>query len=554
MGSSVWLYPMYPGHMLRSVDDGVTWGDVTSGVMPYGAISGDTDGAGTVVYIAQQNPSNKMEWSVDSGATWHNSTAPASLGSNGASGAALWDGTQFVALGVDAGGSTFYVDTAPTGFTGVAGPTWTSLGTTSTIWGGNGACRHALAYDPRVGYIACCTGANVGGYIQPGFVIASTPAGLLTATVITPTNLQDATFGASAEGAWAYNGIFFIASSRGLVAASTDGGATWTTITMPWDVTLNTPDRLGGLAYDPVHNAYIAAGMQGSLLTAPGPPPPPCDPNYYFDSLLLHMDGAVGSNTFVDSSANGFSPTLDGAPVISANSIFGSGSMNLTTSGGDVGLIYPIAAGGPLDLSTGDFTVEGWACIGVAPTYSSALAGSFTPSAGLGGWYINQAVGGYQLTSGVTIGGTQYLVYGPTGVFPSGGAWIHFALTRHGNVWNMFLNGVSGGATTQPAGSLTADTRVGIGTNPNGVINHFPGWIDEVRITKGLALYTANFTPPTQPFGGACTPLVQGIQPKYVPATFGKAIMLANARNINPRVYLPQDDSDARVPLPRLPL
>jgi hypothetical protein len=30
--------------------------------------------------------------------------------------------------------------------------------------------------------------------------------------------------------------------------------------------------------------------------------------------------------------------------------------------------------------------------------------------------------------------------------------------------------------------------------------NYFNGWIDEVRISKGIARWTSNFTPPTQPY------------------------------------------------------
>jgi len=43
--------------------------------------------------------------------------------------------------------------------------------------------------------------------------------------------------------------------------------------------------------------------------------------------------------------------------------------------------------------------------------------------------------------------------------------------------------------------------RIGIGNNADA-ISYFPGYIQDLRITKGLARYTGNFTPPTVPLKG----------------------------------------------------
>jgi hypothetical protein len=62
-----------------------------------------------------------------------------------------------------------------------------------------------------------------------------------------------------------------------------------------------------------------------------------------------------------------------------------------------------------------------------------------------------------------------------------------------------FLNGVLVNTQTISITSKDAGTTFNIGTN-NNTGNYFNGYIDEVRITKGIARYTSNFTVPSAPF------------------------------------------------------
>jgi len=74
--------------------------------------------------------------------------------------------------------------------------------------------------------------------------------------------------------------------------------------------------------------------------------------------------------------------------------------------------------------------------------------------------------------------------------------WTHVALVRNGSVFTPYINGVAGNTTTSAA-TLTTSTlpliigATGAGTSP------FNGYIDDLRITKGYARYTSNFSPPT---------------------------------------------------------
>ena len=78
--------------------------------------------------------------------------------------------------------------------------------------------------------------------------------------------------------------------------------------------------------------------------------------------------------------------------------------------------------------------------------------------------------------------------------------WYHVAWTHTGGTWRVFINGVLEGANA-PAGSYASNTAtLYLGYDPVFGGRHFSGHIDDSRITKGVARYTANFTPPALPF------------------------------------------------------
>jgi hypothetical protein len=77
-------------------------------------------------------------------------------------------------------------------------------------------------------------------------------------------------------------------------------------------------------------------------------------------------------------------------------------------------------------------------------------------------------------------------------------AWHHVAATRSGNTVRVFLDGTEDASATFSNGTAASSALV-IGAFADGT-EALNGWMDEIRITKGLARYTANFTPPTEAF------------------------------------------------------
>lgn len=78
-------------------------------------------------------------------------------------------------------------------------------------------------------------------------------------------------------------------------------------------------------------------------------------------------------------------------------------------------------------------------------------------------------------------------------------AYHHIAVTRSGDTFKLFVDGVQVAQVTKHA-TMNSGISVFVGKADNNNATQACFSIDELRITKGVARYTANFTPPTKPF------------------------------------------------------
>lgn len=217
------------------------------------------------------------------------------------------------------------------------------------------------------------------------------------------------------------------------------------------------------------------------------------DPYFSNVKLLLHMDGANGSTTFTDSSGTPKTVTRFGDTQIStAQSKFGGASCLFD----GVGDYLTVPAGADFAFGTGDFTAEMWfnpssVTVYHALFYTGALQTNQlslrVTDAGKLQSFIDNSFNGYGLQTGTTT-----LV---------AGSWHHIAICSASSVIKTFLNGVQQTSATNTY-NIQSTTSVYIGAqNVTGTVSFSPtGYIDELRVTKGIARYTANFTPPTAPF------------------------------------------------------
>jgi hypothetical protein len=99
-----------------------------------------------------------------------------------------------------------------------------------------------------------------------------------------------------------------------------------------------------------------------------------------------------------------------------------------------------------------------------------------------------------------SLDGTQYFARSATSAIATN-TWYHVAAVRQSNVLTVYVNGVAGPTTVNDGGNNLSESYVGVGIfNFPFYVAYGSGYIDDFRITKGVARYTSNFTPPTEPF------------------------------------------------------
>lgn len=226
---------------------------------------------------------------------------------------------------------------------------------------------------------------------------------------------------------------------------------------------------------------------------APTPPPPLGDPYWANVVLLLNGNGVDGSTTFSDLSDSGHSVTATGSvEVDTAEKKFGTGSILFSSGLSDS---LEIADSTDFDFGSGDFTLEAWLNVNnTASRTVFAKWSSFQQSFFLGGGASNY--GFYYSTAGTDP--NLAITLNP---WPSTGTWFHLAVCRDGSNLRMFVDGTQEGSTFNIGSTSFFDGSGPLIIGDNSTINPaFDGWMDEIRITKGVARYTSNFTAPTSAF------------------------------------------------------
>ena len=222
----------------------------------------------------------------------------------------------------------------------------------------------------------------------------------------------------------------------------------------------------------------------GSDITLAASFAPSGDPYWDNVALLLHGEGADGGTMITDSSSRGRTPdSAYGTTTSTAQKKFGSTSL-YGTSSPTRGIQYSLSAGAVNDILTGDFTVELWFYSTAAITTNQVLF-DLQLSIHFMLWFTT--------TGKLSLNLNNTAIDGTTTV--SQNAWHHVAWVKSGGTSKVYLDGVQELTTT--VATSTPDV-ITIGSKA-GFFN-FVGYIDDLRITRGIARYAANFTPPTAAF------------------------------------------------------
>ena len=223
------------------------------------------------------------------------------------------------------------------------------------------------------------------------------------------------------------------------------------------------------------------------------------EPYFKYNALLLNGDGTNGAqnNTFVDSSSNAFSITRTGNVAQGTFSPFSlpEGQWSNYFAGGTNGSAAAFYVNGSnvTDFGTSDFTIECW--INTSVTGDQEILDSRDAD---GTNYILVAlnttnkvfVGTYPQTSTKIISSTTIAV----------NTWYHIAVVRNSGTTKLYINGVLDGSVADTVNYAQGANRPMIGaTGYFTYYNGFTGYLSNLRVVKGTAVYTSNFTPSTSP-------------------------------------------------------
>ena len=221
-------------------------------------------------------------------------------------------------------------------------------------------------------------------------------------------------------------------------------------------------------------------------------------------SLLLNFtNGGI-----IDNTAKNVLETVGNAQISTSVKKFGTGSLAFDGNDSLVGppSMYPQYING-----TGNWTIEFWVYYNALPTGSqgastgcswyaqddgAAVVSPFNLIQAGNSWYLyaDNDGSGWDIFSATSLATTSL----------STGTWYHIACVRNGSTITLYVNGTSAGTASIGTASIWTNTTrklylFGSWQNISGT-NGLNGYVDDYRITKGVARYTANFTPPTAAF------------------------------------------------------
>ena len=266
------------------------------------------------------------------------------------------------------------------------------------------------------------------------------------------------------------------------------------------------------------------------------------DANFSDVTLLLPLD-----TDLTDASTSGHTVTAVGNAAISTSEKkFGAGSLALDGTGD----FLTLPAHSDWNLSSGDFTVEAWAYANSVGSVQGTILtiGSLSATCHLQIAITPDRKPVLAWNSGTNWTWTTILV-GPDAL--ATGQWHHFAAAfdRTNSTAKLYVNGIEVASAASPHQGPANDVSIGnisslltIGSYFENGYGFLDGFIDDIRITKGLARYTANFAVPT-----AAHPLATTMQsPSAYTVTYTATDAASNVATATRTVNV-EDDTTAPV-------
>lgn len=214
------------------------------------------------------------------------------------------------------------------------------------------------------------------------------------------------------------------------------------------------------------------------------------DPDFSSVVLLVGCVGVQNATAFVDASSAGRSITANGNAKIDRGRYKFGGSSAVFDGVDDY---LSISNSADFNFGTGSFTVECWFLKDTVSNGTLCLLSNYQNS---GNGFCMQ-IDNNQLIFNASGDGAD--IRGATSI--AAGQWYHAAVSGAAGSIKLFLDGVQQGSTFAGATAMNSTAILSVGALYAGSpVNDFQGWIGPIRVTKGVARYGSNFTPPALPF------------------------------------------------------
>ena len=221
------------------------------------------------------------------------------------------------------------------------------------------------------------------------------------------------------------------------------------------------------------------------------------------------MHGNVGAGTtFSDSGANALTITNTNSVAHSAVSKFNGGSIKFVRSSSQVLTTASTSAG---NFGTGDWTIDFWFNMTSGQTDRMHAFNVGTGSTSNINFDFNDGNAFWLYWNG---SGTPKISFGSDGDYGDG-QWHHLAATRHNGMVRVWVDGSHKGSNNYSSSTsmgMTGSLYIGAVGSSGSYYHHWDGYLDEIRVVKGTALWKGSndFLPPTR--RGAGGPLIDRSQ------------------------------------------
>jgi hypothetical protein len=217
---------------------------------------------------------------------------------------------------------------------------------------------------------------------------------------------------------------------------------------------------------------------------------PPVSPLSFNSNTTLLVNGTGAA--IYDSSMMATYETVGNTTSTGVIKKYGNSSMSFDGTGDY--LVSPFSVNN--NLGTGSFTFEAW----LYPSSIAGIRGFYALTGGSGGvpkFVIHLNAGTPSIHYNGLTGGSDIYTTATSAI--TANTWTHLAFVRNGSTWTWYINGVASGTGSNSTNITFTTQPLYVGYGGESYFTEFNGYIDDLRVTRGVARYTANFTPPSSP-------------------------------------------------------